>query len=485
MSRISTILENRGPLMSGVLATELVNKFSISREAARKEISRASTPIRKLKNITFDNNQKFLYLDAHFTKNEFFEKLLKNIKLNSKAYYYFINAIINNNGFISSREVATYSSSPIQPLKGHKPADSIIKDLIYINLLIDNGDGLLQMNPFLDIPQSYTRFKALDLAKKTIMNDFYDWARKINLVSYNSGKLLEQIPEFHKFQWSFTAPSYVKGLQKGKTPGFVVADVILGKQLLEEDIEYFLAKVNVISQSKRHSLFIPVLITEGLEEKAFSRLKSAGVILGFIDKLFGKNYLETLRSLVAIVENASAIMTKNPDQYFEFLDALTKLEGKACNLKGDVFELAVGYYYSQLAPYIEINKLIREHESGKSKEIDVYVKYPNEVRFIECKGYNYPLLEDYVTKWLSDNIPTIRKWALSQDEYVHKKMVFELWSTGGFDESATDKLRKATESTKKYEIRFFDAKQISEKAKEAKNDNLNRVLKNHFSSNTI
>lgn len=288
-------------------------------------------------------------------------------------------------------------------------------------MLLDNGDGLYQINPVIDTLQNYTRFKALTIAKKAIMNDFYDWARKINLVSYNSGKLLEQVPEFHKFQWSFTAPSYINGLQKGPKPGFVVADVILGKQLLEDDIEYFLAKINVISQSKKHSPFIPVLLVEGVEEKAFLRLKSAGVVLGFIDKLFGKKYLETLRSLVTIVENASAIITKNPDKYFEFVEALTKLEGKASNLKGDVFELAVGYYYSQLAPYIEINKLVTEHESGKRKEIDVYVKYQNEARFVECKGYNYLLPKDYVVKWLSDNIPTIRKWALSQDEFVHKK----------------------------------------------------------------
>ncbi|RJE46796.1 MULTISPECIES: hypothetical protein [unclassified Dehalobacter] len=485
MSRISNILENKGPLLSGSLANELVNQFSISREAARKEISRASAPIRKLKNVTFDNNQKYLYLDSHFSSDIFFEKLLQYLRLNSKAYYYFIKAVLNNYGYILTNEIATYTCSPVQPLKGHKPADSIIKDLLYINLLLDNGDGLFQLNPSVDIPQSYTRFKALNIAKKNIMNDFYDWSRKINLVAYNSGRMIEQMPEFHKFQWSFTAPSYINGLQKGSKPGFVVADVVLGKKLLEEDIEYFLAKVNVISQSKKHSPFIPVLIVEGIEENAFSRLKSAGVVLGFIDKLFGNQYLETLRALVSIVENASAVITKNPDKYFEFIEALSKLEGKASNLKGDVFELAVGYYYSQLAPYLEINKLITERESGKSKEIDVYVKYPTEARFVECKGYSYPLDEEYVSKWLSDNIPTIRKWALSQDEFTHKDLIFELWSTGGFEQSAIDKLQKAAGSTKKYTIRFFDAQQIAEKAKEAKNDNLNRILKNYFTSNSL
>lgn len=66
-----------------------------------------------------------------------------------------------------------------------------------------------------------------------------------------------------------------------------------------------------------------------------------------------------------------------------------------------------------------------------------------------------------------------------------KKLVFELWSTGGFEQSALEKLQKASESTTKYEIGFFDARQINQKANETKNENLKRVLKNYFSSNAL
>lgn len=125
MSRVSTILKRKGPLLSGIIANELVNDFAVSREAARKEISRAVAPVRKLKNVAFDNNQKFLYLDEHFKRQDFLDKLIDNLKLGSKAYYYFVKAIINNNGFMSLKELPTYSCSPIKPLKGHKPAEAI------------------------------------------------------------------------------------------------------------------------------------------------------------------------------------------------------------------------------------------------------------------------------------------------------------------------------------------------------------------------
>ena len=362
MSLISSILEKKGPLLSGKLADELVAGFSISEVAARKQISRASAPVRKLKNVAFDNNQKFVYLDSHFASTDFYDTVIEAIKDSSKAYYYFINAIINNNGFISANELPAYSCSPILPLKGHKPAATIIRDLIYIGLILDNGDGILQLNPCVDISQNYTRFKSLEIAKRMVMNDFYDWARKINLVAYNSGRLLEQIPEFSKFQWNYTAPSYINGLRKGSTPGFLVTDIILGKQVVEEDIEYFLSKINIINRMKKHALFIPFFICEGMNDKAFNRLKADGVVLGFVDKLFGKGYLETLKSLMNVVEHAAAVITRDPDKYFDAMEVLLKVEGKAINLKGDVFELAVGCYYAQMAPYIEINKLIHEFE---------------------------------------------------------------------------------------------------------------------------
>ena len=117
---------------------------------------------------------------------------------------------------------------------------------------------------------------------------------------------------------------------------------------------------------------------------------------------------------------------------------------------------------------------------SKRKEIDVFVKYPNEVKFVECKGYNRTLDEEYVSIWLNENIPTIRKWALSQDEYKNKHMVFELWSTGGFEDSAREILETVSHKTKKYSIEYFEGHEIIRKAKSTKNKNLERIIRNYF-----
>lgn len=179
MSRIVQILSSEGPMLSGILAKKLISKYSISTEAARKEISRSVAPVRKLRNITFDNNQKFLYLDEHYQKPLFFEKLRDSIEQGSKAYWNFVKTFVNHYGFIDAKQLPAFTCSPIKPLKGHRPADTIIKDLLFTNLIKEFGEDKYELNSYLSDTVNFSKFKALELVKKTVVVDFADWARKI------------------------------------------------------------------------------------------------------------------------------------------------------------------------------------------------------------------------------------------------------------------------------------------------------------------
>lgn len=53
MGRVEEILKINGPMLSGELASILEQEYSISNEAARKAISRARTPVQKLKVFPF------------------------------------------------------------------------------------------------------------------------------------------------------------------------------------------------------------------------------------------------------------------------------------------------------------------------------------------------------------------------------------------------------------------------------------------------
>ena len=54
MGRVEEILKINGPMLSGKLAFILEQKYSISNEAARKAISRARSPVQKLKVFPFN-----------------------------------------------------------------------------------------------------------------------------------------------------------------------------------------------------------------------------------------------------------------------------------------------------------------------------------------------------------------------------------------------------------------------------------------------
>ena len=59
MNRIEILLKQYGPMLSGDLAKKYEKKYNASNEAARKAISRARSPIQKIKYFPFEKNQIF------------------------------------------------------------------------------------------------------------------------------------------------------------------------------------------------------------------------------------------------------------------------------------------------------------------------------------------------------------------------------------------------------------------------------------------
>lgn len=238
-------------------------------------------------------------------------------------------------------------------------------------------------------------------------------------------------------------------------------------------------KINAIRASNPNLKLFPVLILDGVEVSALSKLKKFGVLIASVREIFGENYNELLKSLINTISNAGEILKNDPESYLALMDQLTKLiNGKTNNLRGDLFELAVGYYYGKQCQSLDIGKIIRIENDIKTREIDVLANYENETRIVECKGCNYPIDKVYVEKYLSDKIPAIRKWL---DIYhPNKKQTFEIWSTGGFNEEATELLVKAKNNTKKYGIDFLDKHQILERAKQMQSTKFIEILKDYY-----
>jgi hypothetical protein len=482
VTSIENYLKDNGPTLSSVLISELKSE-NLSDEAIRKRISRLKPPITKMSGF-FQDNQSLFYLQEQYLKPEFFEGLLNSIKTDAKHYNSILETIKFHHGYLEKNQIASFVSSPVKNLIGHKNVASIIEGLISLELIKLEGDYYkLTVYSDGDVNDNFRYHKGVELAKETILSQFYSWARNIGLVSYDSGSFHT---EFSKFQWGFVAPSYVTGILKSESnkktiPAFVVADVLIGNAVRIKDVEFFIKKVE-ITKILKISNFLPFLIVSGVSEDALKLLKSKGIIVAFIDRMFGSEYEELLKSLITTVTNAGAILKNNPEVYINLIFQLNKLvDGKTNNLRGDLFELAVGYYHSNKCQSLDVGKKVIF--DGQSAEIDVFAIYHNEIRIAECKGVKYKIGQDYTDRWLGNRLPLFYNWIKNIPEYRDRNIVFEFWATSGFEDDALLLLNERAAKTKKYQIEFYGQEQITAKVEESKSQKLIEIIREYFGEN--
>ncbi len=479
MTSIESILKKKGPLLSGELAKIIGDTTGASNEAIRKRLSRAAKPIYRIKGF-FADNQVFFYLEEHYTQEIFFEKLRQAFKSAAKRMYVVIKAIEFHQGYLKIGHLPAYTFSPIEKLVGHKLVYTLIEELKNLRVIQSDGEAyILNLHITSIRPSSNKEYKAIETAKNFVLTQFLSWARSIGITSYNTGAFYS---EFAKFRWGFTSPSYISSLtrQAGDriVPAFILADVLIGKESTEDDVLFFVEKVKILRAQKNPSRHIPVLIVDSVTPEALQLLKKNGVVVGFVNKLFGYEYSDLLKALINTITNAGAILKRNPEQYLDLISKLNKLvDGKTNNLRGDLFELAVGFYHSRLCRSLDIGKQI--NHDGYTREIDVFAVYANEVKVAECKGYKTKITLSQIDDWLK-TISIIRNWMLDQNPYRDKDLVFEFWSTGGFKSDALKKLKEVSRTVKKYQILYYGPKEIMQKGKEVKSPKFNDILRQYY-----
>lgn len=479
MTYLEKLIKEKGPILSSELIESLINKEKgLTKDAARKRLSRIKSDIVRVKGLFADG--QFLFHEKEiFNSEDYYTGLYNALKKAGKQYFTILQSLDFHYGQLKLEHLPSYSISPVLDLKGHVTFNSVLEKLISLRLITIKDDFILLSN----IPDSNfnsKKAKGLDVAKNFILIQFNDWSRKIGLVSYNSSKFYS---DFGKYQFNFVSPSYVGTLPKNnKTnliPGFVVADILIGNTVNENQIDFFLNKIKAIKYQKNSSNFIPFLIVESIDTKSLNKLKSQGVVIGFVNELFGENYKELLNSLINLVTNAGAILKKNPEAYLDLISKLNKLvDGKTNNLRGDLFELAVGYYQGRICKSIDIGKII--NYGGLQREIDVFGFTESEIFISECKGYNHKVSKEEVEIWLSEKTTIIRKWVLDNYILSDKKLTFEFWSTGGFTDEAIEFLTTKKEKTKKYKIEFFDLNDMLRKSRELKSKKFTEILREYY-----
>jgi hypothetical protein len=477
---IEKIIKEKGPILSSELLESLMNnEKTLSNDAARKRLSRTGSNVFSVRGM-FANGQKLFFHRDIYQKEEYYLGLREALEKAGKQYNTILKSLEYHFGSISAKHLASYSNNPINKLKGHLLFQSALIKLKDLNLVRFYDDYIHLSEDITDKKINHRYAKGVEIAKSFILLQFNDWARKIGMISYNSSKFHS---DFGGYQFNLVAPSYIASLTKFSSntiiPAFVIADILIGNTINGSDVDFFINKINVLKSQKNLANFIPILIVDSIENEALNKLKSHGIIIGFTEQLFGSEYKDLLDSLINLVTNAGAILKKNPEAYLDLMNKLNKLvDGKTNNLRGDLFEFAVGYYHGQLSKSIDISKSIIFE--GLQREIDVLSVYQNNITISECKGYNKQASKEDIEIWLGEKVPIIRKWLLSQNLSDGKEIIFEYWSTGGFTPEANSLLIERKSSTKKYTIITYNLDEMIFLAKKNRLKKFTEVLRNYY-----
>lgn len=479
MNRVEKLLKDHGPMLSGDLAREYENEYHTSNEAARKAISRATSPVHKLLKFKFDKNQQFYYLNSQYMSDEYKEMLYSSMKEHSKTNYAYILALADQCGYMTKNILPAFTGAPIGKVKGHKQHANLINALIETGIIKEYDDERYTLDSAFGQSDNLSRAIGLEIAKKAIINDFSKWSCGNNLTAYQSGKTLFECAEFAQFRWAFSAPSYIQPLFsfKDNQPGFVVADVIYGKKATLDSIRFFIEKISIVRSFRNVKPFLPVLLVDKIDLEALQLLKEKKVMVCILNNFFSEKYTDLLDKLVNIFANTTSILNKNPDMIYKLFNELSKSEGRYNDMSGDMFELLVGSHYAHIGCQMLKSKMFISDETGKRRELDLVAEKDGKIIIVECKAYKSKLDEEFVRNWLNDTVPFTRKWFLNNSQ--NNKMEFQLWSVGGFTENALNLLEKAKES-KKYTVSYFNRKDMLKLARETNDNSFVEILNMHF-----
>lgn len=474
MTSIERILQKKGPLMSSELAKELELSNSIPYNTASQKVSR-SKAIEKIKGF-YSSNQSLCFLKEHERDGILYDKFVSSLYENGKKYWYSINALRLHGGILSRRFLECYTNYPVMPLKKHLPFNKVMQKFVQQGVLVYNN-GEYSLTPKFSLPRNTTvAYKTIEQIKEDIINSFGNWSKNIGLISYNTG---EPFAEYGKFRWAFKGVSPITGLRQNGKHGFLLADILIGTAIFESDVKFFIEKIQHIQSFKNASKVIPFLIVDDLDKEALIFLKRQGIVVGFIGELFGQKYAETLKELVAVLNNAGASLKKTPEKYLDLIIQLKKYnEGLVNNIRGTLFEYMVGHIHSANCQSVDLGREIVEQNARH--EMDIQATYNEKIVISECKATKSRIDINVINKWIDVKIPAFKAWFDRQETYKKKKLEFEFWSTSGFTEDAKDRLIRYSEGVQKFKVTFFQADEMREKARLMDNKKLKEALDNFF-----
>jgi hypothetical protein len=476
---IRRFLWEKGPSLSSTIKNELL-KEGLKDEAARQQISRARGGIYRLKGIQFPKREQFIYLkDQEQDQTKlFYTNLINAFNITSSVHKCIIAGLNNYGGCVHLDKLRVLSGCP-KSRKKKKNFDQVVRELQKIGLIdIDNEFCYLQEDAF-SSNKTYTESRVIIYLNEYLREILALWLRKNNFVSYDA---VSFNGDFCSYYWDIFAPSYLLPFMKkregGQSLGFVVADIIPQYDIGDNDVDYFIRKVESCFVGKNTIPFIPILLGYGFENSTWKLLKSRNILVATVNNFFGEETEKLLTNIAKLLETKNIKETDNLDDISNILKAVSKIEGQTNNLRGHFFELIVGFIMSRkYTGSVILNKKISKE--GEKAEVDVMVTTTNEIILHECKGKktNQLITGDDIEKW-AKNAAFIYKYFKSNPENANRHIIFNFWTTSDFSDDANAEFEKIKAT--RYTMKRKNGKEVFDFSKKLNLEAICGILKEYF-----
>lgn len=493
-NELETLLRS-GPLLSGVAAQLLVERYGMSPATARKRIQRRELPVRSLE-LSFARGAQFLYLANDYGHDKFWRALATALEDGNGAYARAIWALRARDGLIPLKHfaAAAAASNGTRQIRGH----DLFGRLVTVGLLDEyevpglgvcaafaRGAGYADVH----VP----KVKARLIAEDVVLHAVKRWAQHLALGSYDLFALRDEVsvPRVSNFEWDMTAPSYLAPLATwsadGGKPkqGFLAVDILLQQTVTLDAVRPFVYKCQSLRKLARVGRCMPFFIASHYTREALDLLRKTGIVPATPEKLFGQEVAKMLVELVDMLTRAAETAT-DPLRFEKLFSSLGKIGGATGRMRGALFEFisAETLRQAMLVSDVQMNRIYREN--GKdAAEVDVQgVVRRRDAYFIECKGILPGSLLDNkeVDGWLDRRIAIVRRHALNNPEMQRVSMHFEMWVTGRLSPEAEAKISERQRELRPelYTLKVRYADDVAALIRETKDKGLLEAFEQHF-----
>ena len=324
--------------MSSTIKDKLL-KEGVKEEAARQQISRARGGIYRLNEIKFPKREYFIYLEDQYKTKSFNTNLVRAFKTTSSVHKCIITGLNNFGGCVPIDKIKVFSGCP-KARRKRKSFDQVIRELQAIGLITIDGTSYLLHDDVSSSNKIYTGSVITNYLNDFLREILALWLKNNGLVSYNK---ISFCGDFCSYRWDITAPSYllplIRKIDKKSVPGFVVADIIPQYDIDEDDIDYFIRKVESCFLERNTVPFIPILLGYGFKTSTWNSLKQKNILSATVKNFFGEEIEKLLTNIAKLLETRNIKESDSLDNITDIIKDVAKIEGPTNNFRGQFFEL--------------------------------------------------------------------------------------------------------------------------------------------------